>query len=63
MDEIETLAKALAFEYFVGVEHTMQNDNITSQHALNFFMQNEDEYLTKATKIFELLAENHIQRH
>jgi hypothetical protein len=64
MNEIDTLAKALAFEYYVGaIEATSSIDKITSADALEFFETHSEEYFVKATKILQLISDSHTIRH
>lgn len=64
MIEIETLAKALAFEYYVGVVETRADiTKINSHDALHFYTMNSEEYLDKAEKIFKLIADTSSTRH
>jgi hypothetical protein len=64
MDEVETLAKALAFEYYVGVTETRTHiGNVNSADALNFYTQHADEYLIKAEKILNLISDSYTTHH
>ena len=64
MDEIETIAKALAFEYYVGVVETRTNiGSLNSVDALNFYAQHATEYLHKAEKILNLISDSYTTRH
>lgn len=64
MDEIDTLAKALAFEYYVGsVESYYDSDPISSDDALEFFERHSEEYFIKAKKILKLISDSYTVHH
>ena len=64
MDEIEILAKALAFEYYVGVVEAREDLGETNvDDAVSFYEAHSDDYLEKASNIFTLISENYTTKH
>jgi len=64
MNEIDTLAKALAFEYYVGsVESHYDPDPVNSNDALRFFEKHSEEYSSKAKKILKLISDSYTVHH
>ena len=63
MDMIETISKALCFEYYVGAKEHTDPSTINQQEALDFYHTHKEEYIHKATKLFKLISQQEKTLH
>lgn len=56
MDEIDTISKALWFEYYVGAKEQTDPASINQEEAIELYNQHKEEYIRKAKKLFKLIA-------
>lgn len=61
--EVETLAQALSFEYYLGAVTQVNVRHIDKEDAIAFYEENKEEYLDKAEKIIKLITESYVTLH
>lgn len=64
--EVETLAQALSFEYYLGaVSHALDDEyiEIAKEEAIAFYEENKSTYIEKAEKIIQLVLNSYVTFH